>query len=97
MNIVNPQTVRPDELKSGDVMIVTVVCYIDKWDDQIMAKIYKAPYPNPDYINLNEPGDIPQGPKVAEVTSEGSPGFDLMRLLFPVVMYAQENLKRKHT
>ena len=34
MNIVDPRTVRPDELKSGDVMIVTVVCYIDKWDDQ---------------------------------------------------------------
>ena len=91
MNIVNPQTVRPDELKSGDVMIVTVVCYVDKWDNQIMAKIYKAPYPSPN------PNSIPQGPKVAEVTSEKSPGFDLMRLLFPVVMYAQENLKRKHT
>ena len=96
MNIVNPQTVRPNELKSGDVMIVTVVCYVDKWDDQIMAKIYKAKYLNPDY--LNEPGiGIPQGPKVAEVTSEKSAGFDLMRLLFPVVMYAQENLKRKYT
>jgi len=90
MNIVNPQTVRPNELKSGDVMILTVVCYIDKWDDQIMAKIYKAPFPS-------DPDSIPQGPKVAEVTSEGSPGFDLMRLLFPVVMYAQENLKQKST
>ena len=94
MNIVDPRTIRPDELKSGDVMIVTVVCYVDKWDDQIMAKIYKAKYMDPDY--LNEPGiSIPQGPKVAEVTSKGSPGFDLMRLLFPVVMYAQENLKEK--
>ena len=91
MNIVNPQTVRPDELKSGDVMLVTVVCYIDKRDDQIMAKIYKAPYPNTSH------NAIPQGPKVAEVTSEKSEGFDLMRRLFPVVMYAQYNLKRKHT
>ena len=91
MNIVDPRTIRPDELKSGDVMLVTVVCYIDKWDDQIMAKIYKSPYPGP---NSNS---IPQGPKVAEVTSEKSEGFDLMRLLFPVVMDAQYNLKRKFT
>jgi len=34
---------------------------------------------------------------VAEVTSEKSEGFDLMRLLFPVGMYAQENLKQKST
>ena len=93
MNVVNPQTVLPNELKSGDVMIVTVVCYIDKWDDQIIAKIYRAKYP---FVN-SDPLSIPQGPKVAEVTSDGSPGFDVMRLLFPVVMYAQENLKRKHT
>lgn len=92
MNIVNPQTVRPDELKSGDVMMVTVVCYIDKFDDQIMAKIYKAKFKEDQEVSL-----IPQGPKVAEVTGEKSAGFDLMRLLFPVVMYAQENLKQKHT
>lgn len=87
MKIVDPRSVRPNELESGDVMLVTVVCYIDKWDDQIMAKIYKAKFPS-DPNSL-----IPQGPKVAEITSEKSPGYDLMRLLFPVVMYAMENLK----
>lgn len=95
MNIVDPRTVRPNELKSGDVMILTVVCYIDKWDDQIMAKIYKANYLKSDLLHDESGVSIPQGVKVAEVTSERSPGFDLMRLLFPVVMYAQENLKRK--
>ena len=88
MNIVNQYTVRPDELKSGDVMMVTVVCYIDKWDDQIIAKIYKAKFKEDQEVFL-----IPQGPKVAEITGEKSPGYDLMRLLFPVVMYAMDNLK----
>ncbi len=92
MNVVDPRTIRPYELKSGDVMLLTVVCYIDRWDGQIMAKIYKANYLNPNY--LNKPGiDIPQGPKIAEITSEKSEGFDLMRMLFPVVMYEMENLK----
>ena len=89
MNIVDPRTIRPNELKSGDVMLLTVVCYIDRWDDQIIAKIYKAPYPGP---NSNS---IPQGPKVADVVSEESAGYDLMRLLFPVVMYEMDNLKQK--
>jgi len=93
MNIVDPRPIRPNELISGDVMIVTVVCYIDKWDDQIMAKIYKAPYPR-FILDLDS---IPQGPMVAVVRNEKSEGFDLMRLLFPVVMYAQENLKQKRT
>lgn len=91
MNIVNPMNVRPNELKSGDVMLATVICYIDRWDDQIIAKIYKAKYP---FVN-SDPLSIPQGPKVAEVTSEKSPGYDLMRLLFPVVMYAMDNLKQE--
>ena len=89
MKIVDPRTVRPNELESGDVMMATVVCYIDKWDNQIMAKIYKAPFPGSDIAS------IPQGPKVAEITSEKSEGYDLMRLLFPVVMYAQDNLKQE--
>lgn len=87
MRIVKPNTVRPHELESGDVMMLTVICYIDRWDGQIVAKIYKAPYPNASH------NAIPQGPKVAEITSEKSEGFDLMRLLFPVVMYEMENLK----
>ena len=89
MRIVNPITIRPNELKSGDVMMVTVVCYIERWDDQILAKIYKAPYPNTSH------NAIPQGPKIAEVVSEDSDGYDLMRLLFPVVMYEMDNLKQK--
>ena len=88
MNIVDPRTVRPSELKSGDVMMVTVFCYVDKWDERIMAKIYKAPFP------FDHENRIPQGPRVAEITSEKSEGFDLMRLLFPVVMYEMENLKK---
>ena len=89
MNIVDPRTIRPSELKTGDVMLVTVVCYIERWDDQILAKIYKTPYPNTSQIA------IPQGPKVAEVDSEKSEGYDLMRLLFPVVMYEMDNLKQE--
>lgn len=89
MNIVNPRTVRPSELKSGDVMMVSVICYVDKFDGRIMAKLYKAPFP------FDHENGIPQGPRVAEITSEKSPGYDLMRLLFPVVMYEMENLKTK--
>ena len=87
MKIVDPSMVRPYELKSGDVMMVTVVCYIDRFDGRIMAKIYKSPFP------FDHRNGIPQGPKIAEITSEKSEGFDLMRLLFPVVMYEMENLK----
>ncbi len=87
MNVVDPRTIRPYELKSGDVMMLEVVCYIDRFDGQIMAKIYKSPS---DHKN-----GIPQGPKVAEITSEKSEGFELMRLLFPVVMYEMENLKQE--
>ncbi len=89
MNIVDPRTVRPSELKSGDVMMLEVVCYIDRFGGRIMAKIYKAP--------SDVKNGIPQGPKVAEVTSEKSEGFDLMRLLFPVVMYEMERLKENRS
>ncbi len=91
MNIVEERDVRPSELKSGDVMLLTVICYVDRFDGRIMAKIYKAPFPGADPIG------IPQGPKVAEVTSEKSEGFDLVRRLFPVVMYEMERLKENRS
>ncbi len=90
MNIVDSIKIRPGELKSGDVMMLTVICYIDRWDNEIVAKIYKAKADQ-------DVSSIPQGPKVAEVRSEKSPGYDLMRLLFPVVMYEMENLKAELT
>ena len=89
MNVVDPRTIRPYELKSGDVMMLTVVCYIERWNGNLLAKLYKAPFP------YEGDSGIPQGLKVAEIASEKSEGFDLMRLLFPVVMYEMDNLKQK--
>ena len=87
MNIVDPRTIRPYELKSGDVMMLTVVCYIERRNGSLIAKLYKSPFP------YEGDSEIPQGPQVAEITCEKSEGYDLMRLLFPVVMYEMEHLK----
>jgi len=77
-SLANPYTVRPDELKPGDVMAVVVTAHM-MGDGSF--QLYRCPYP----VGESEYEGIPQGDRVL---------WSLERLvataLFPAVLFAEE-------
>ena len=73
--ILNPVTVIPSDLKSGDVMAVIVTCHITRSPTGLRYRLYRCPYP--DSVH----NGIPQGGRIA---GEGA----IASQLFPVLGYA---------
>ena len=83
--LVNPYTVRPGELKSGDVLVFTVTCHIiERANNRIEARIYRCPYDGPTFEG------IPQGSRTAYYMQDEEA---LLRNLFPVVLHARSHRK----
>ena len=84
MTVKNLYTVRPGELEIGDILMCTAVCYLDQLaDGSWLVKVYHGKFPTDE--------TIPQGGKIADIYSEDSEGFELLKLLFPVVTWAMEH------
>lgn len=80
MPIVNFYTVQPNEIKAGDVFVVTVTLHvqaIDK-DGHPAFAMYRCPWPNPE---IGGEG-VPQGDHILKDLAEG-----VQRGLFPVISY----------
>lgn len=75
--LVNPVSVRPNELQSGDVMAVIVTCHVTRWPDGLRYRVYRCPYDDPE-----TPTGIPQGARIGDEEAVASQ-------LFPVVRYAK--------
>jgi len=76
--LINPLTVRPQELKPGDVMAVTVTLHVchRMVDNKLTYRIYRCPYP---------PGEslvdgVPQGQRIQDED-------EVAQALFPVVIW----------
>lgn len=74
--IVNPVTVKPDELEPGDVMVVTVTLHVVKRGDGLVFRIYRCGYPP----QVHE--GVPQGSRI------GVHEWEVAQELFPVVAWA---------
>ena len=74
--IVNPVTVRPNELTTGDVAITTVTLHIVEYGDGLAYRMYQCAHPMQVYDG------IPQGSRLGEGEEA------VMRELFPVVGWA---------
>ena len=74
MDLVNPVTVRPYELKHGDVMVVTVTVHIVERDGDLFFRMYRCDYPPQMHDG------IPQGSRIF--------GESVAGVLMPVLAYA---------
>ena len=74
--LVNPMTVMPDELESGDVMIAVVTLHVVRRGDGLVFRMYCCDYPPQMHA------DVPQGNRL------GRNERAVMRELFPVVAWA---------
>ena len=82
MSIVNFYNVRPDELKSGDVLVCTVTLHVGYRRDKYgkpMYRMYRCDWPEP---QVSEDG-IPQGSNIGQDVEK------VAQALFPVVGYAE--------
>jgi len=75
--LVNPLTVRPHELREGDVMVVTVTCHIMRRSGELAYRLYRCPFPPGDSVDEG----VPQGVRILD---EGIVAAEL----FPVVRMA---------
>ena len=72
--LVNPLTVRPHELRGGDVMAVVVTCHVVRRESGLYYRLYRCPFPPGGAVH----DGIPQG---ARITCENT----VASQLFPVV------------
>lgn len=75
--LVNPVTVRPDELRAGDVMAVVVTLHVLPAGVGLVYRMYRCKY-SPSAVY----DDIPQGSLI------GGDVESVMKSLFPVVGWA---------
>lgn len=75
--LVNPVSVRPNELQGGDVMAVTVTCHIFSGSDSLVYRLYRCQWP----VERWRIG-IPQGSRIGNEEAVATQ-------LFPVVRYAK--------
>ena len=81
MQIVDFCNVRPDELKSGDVLVCTVTLHVGYRKDEHgkpMYRVYRCGYPPEIIVD-----GIPQGPNI------GRDAEAVAHALFPVIGYAE--------
>lgn len=75
--LVNPVAVRPDELRHGDVLVVTVALHVMERGDERIFRVYRCDYP-PQVAD-----GIPQGSRVSVIHEKV-----VADALFPVVDWA---------
>ena len=82
MPIVNFYTIKPQEVKAGDVMVVTVTLHVMAVDKQgrPVFSMYRCPWPNP---QIGDEG-IPQGDHIMKELAAGA-----QKALFPVIGYRE--------
>jgi len=76
MRIVNPISIRPDEVRAGDVMICTVTLHVFAGrGDGLLYRMYRCPHNGPELDR------IPQGSRMGDEKA-------VQEQLFPVVGWA---------
>lgn len=77
--LVNPVSVRPNKLQSGDVMVVTVTCHVNQGPgDSLLYRLYRCPYPPRGSMDEK----VPQGTRIGDEEAVATQ-------LFPVVKSAK--------
>lgn len=74
--LVDSVYVRPDELKSGDVLVAVVTLHVMQRGDDFVFRMYRCSHPPQEHEG------IPQGSRIADEK-------ELAQQLFPVVGWAE--------
>jgi len=89
--IVNPQTIRPGEVKPGDVMIRTVTLHVFEGpDDTLLYRMYVCPYePAKSSVDRVLASVVPFEPPVPQGSRIYEGARAVQQEVFPVMGYAR--------
>lgn len=73
--LVNPVSVAPMDLQSGDVMAVVVTCHVCRGLGNMIYRLYRCPYPPRDSMLEG----IPQGARIGNEEAVAAQLFPVVR------------------